>query len=99
MIRFLTELGVGFAFVGCQYPVVIGGDEFRIDLLFYHLKLLSFVIQSRRSTANSVVSALLTVNLVGEAITLRGTNAAIDRGGEHCPVRRGVVSCGRPALE
>lgn len=39
MIRFLTELGVGFAFVGRQYPVVIGGDEFRIDLLFYHLKL------------------------------------------------------------
>ncbi|GAA1908856.1 hypothetical protein GCM10009837_36210 [Streptomyces durmitorensis] len=39
MIRFLTELGVGFAFVGRQYPVVIGGDDFRIDLLFYHLKL------------------------------------------------------------
>ncbi|MFG2498707.1 YhcG family protein [Streptomyces sp. NPDC048441] len=39
MIRFLTELGVGFAFVGRQYPVIIGGDEFRIDLLFYHLKL------------------------------------------------------------
>ncbi|MGH4033280.1 PDDEXK nuclease domain-containing protein [Actinomycetota bacterium Odt1-20B] len=39
MIRFLTELGVGFAFVGRQYPVEIGGDEFRIDLLFYHLRL------------------------------------------------------------
>nr|WSY52784.1 PDDEXK nuclease domain-containing protein [Streptomyces sp. NBC_00886] len=39
MVRFLTELGVGFAFVGRQYPVLIGGDEYRIDLLFYHLKL------------------------------------------------------------
>ncbi|MGI5197204.1 PDDEXK nuclease domain-containing protein [Streptomyces sp. CA-288835] len=39
MVRFLTELGVGFAFVGRQYPVLIGGEEYRIDLLFYHLKL------------------------------------------------------------
>ncbi|MEU6577044.1 PDDEXK nuclease domain-containing protein [Streptomyces sp. NPDC046805] len=39
MVRFLTELGVGFAFVGRQYPVLIGGDQYRIDLLFYHLKL------------------------------------------------------------
>jgi predicted nuclease of restriction endonuclease-like (RecB) superfamily len=42
--RFLTELGVGFAFVGRQYPVVIGGDEYRIDLLFYHLKLHRYVV-------------------------------------------------------
>ncbi|NGO41983.1 PDDEXK nuclease domain-containing protein [Streptomyces ureilyticus] len=39
MVRFLTELGVGFAFVGRQYPVLVGGEEYRIDLLFYHLKL------------------------------------------------------------
>lgn len=39
MVRYLTELGVGFAFVGRQYPVLIGGEEYRIDLLFYHLKL------------------------------------------------------------
>lgn len=38
MVRFLTELGVGFAFVGRQYPVLIGGEEYRIDLLFYHLR-------------------------------------------------------------
>lgn len=38
------ELGVGFAFVGCQYPLQVGGEEFRIDLLFYHLKLRAFVI-------------------------------------------------------
>jgi predicted nuclease of restriction endonuclease-like (RecB) superfamily len=41
---FLLELGVGFAFVGSQYPLEVGGEEFRIDLLFYHLKLRAFVI-------------------------------------------------------
>ncbi|MEU6925150.1 MULTISPECIES: PDDEXK nuclease domain-containing protein [unclassified Streptomyces] len=39
LIRFLTEPGVGFAFVGRQYPVVVGDSEYRIDLLFYHCKL------------------------------------------------------------
>jgi hypothetical protein len=32
--KFLLELGVGFAFVGTQYPLTVGGEEFRIDLLF-----------------------------------------------------------------
>lgn len=41
---FLLELGVGFAFVGSQYPLQVGGEEFRIDLLFYHLRLRAFVI-------------------------------------------------------
>ena len=42
--KFLLELGVGFAFVGSQYPLEVGGEDFRIDLLFYHLKLRCFVI-------------------------------------------------------
>ncbi|HLJ44928.1 MAG TPA: PDDEXK nuclease domain-containing protein [Bryobacteraceae bacterium] len=42
--KFLLELGVGFAFVGSQYPIEVGGDDFRIDLLFYHLKLRCFVV-------------------------------------------------------
>jgi predicted nuclease of restriction endonuclease-like (RecB) superfamily len=41
---FLLELGLGFSFVGSQYPIVVGGDEFYIDLLFYHLKLRCFVV-------------------------------------------------------
>src|SRR5271157_2982689 len=41
---FLLELGVGFAFVGSQYPLTAGGEEFRIDLLFYHLKLRCYVV-------------------------------------------------------
>ena len=37
--RFLLELGQGFAFVGRQVELNVGEREFRIDLLFYHLKL------------------------------------------------------------
>jgi len=40
---FLLELGIGFAFVGSQYPLEVGGQEFRIDLLFYHLQLRAYV--------------------------------------------------------
>ena len=42
--KFLLELGQGFAFVGRQYPLSVGEDDFYIDLLFYHLKLLCFVV-------------------------------------------------------
>ncbi len=42
--KFLLELGVGFAFVGSQYNLKVGGQDFYIDLLFYHLKLRSFVV-------------------------------------------------------
>lgn len=42
--EFLLELGEGFAFVGSQYNLEIGGQDFFIDLLFYHLKLRAFVV-------------------------------------------------------
>ena len=42
--RFLLDLGQGFSFVGRQYGLVVGEDEFSIDLLFYHLKLRCFVV-------------------------------------------------------
>jgi len=42
--KFLLELGVGFAFVGSQYPLEVGGEDFKIDLLFYHLKLRCYVV-------------------------------------------------------
>jgi hypothetical protein len=41
---FLLELGVGFSFVGSQYPIAVDGKEFRLDLLFYHFKLRCFVV-------------------------------------------------------
>jgi len=44
MTHFLLELGSGFAFVGRQYRLSVGGDEFFIDLLFYHIKLKCYVV-------------------------------------------------------
>jgi predicted nuclease of restriction endonuclease-like (RecB) superfamily len=41
---FLLELGVGFAFVGSQFPIEVGGQKFRIDLLFYHLRLRAYIV-------------------------------------------------------
>ncbi|MFB2967425.1 YhcG family protein [Aerosakkonema sp. BLCC-F183] len=41
---FLLELGVGFAFVGSQYHLEVEGEDFYIDLLFYHLRLRCFVV-------------------------------------------------------
>jgi predicted nuclease of restriction endonuclease-like (RecB) superfamily len=41
---FLLELGMGFAFLGNQYPIEVDGREFRLDLLFYHVKLHSYIV-------------------------------------------------------
>jgi predicted nuclease of restriction endonuclease-like (RecB) superfamily len=41
---FLLELGVGFAFVGSQYRLEVGGEDFYLDLLFYHLQLRCYVV-------------------------------------------------------
>jgi predicted nuclease of restriction endonuclease-like (RecB) superfamily len=40
----ILELGKGFAFVGSQYHVEVGGQDFYLDLLFYHLRLRCFVV-------------------------------------------------------
>lgn len=41
---FLLELGTGFAFLGNQYHLNVGGDDFYIDLLFYNLNLRCYVV-------------------------------------------------------
>lgn len=40
----LIELGKGFAFVGSEYKIEVGGKEYFIDLLFYHLKLKCYIV-------------------------------------------------------
>jgi predicted nuclease of restriction endonuclease-like (RecB) superfamily len=42
--KFLLELGQGFAFVGRQYRLDVGDEDFYLDLLFYHLRLRAFVV-------------------------------------------------------
>lgn len=42
--KLLLELGCGFAFVGRQYHVVVGDEDFYIDLLFYHARLHCYMV-------------------------------------------------------
>jgi predicted nuclease of restriction endonuclease-like (RecB) superfamily len=49
--KFLLELGAGFAFVGKQVHIEVGGDDFFIDLLFYHLKLRCYVVVELKAGA------------------------------------------------
>ena len=49
--NFLLELGIGFAFVGSQYRIDVGGREFLLDLLFFHLKLRCFVVIDLKAKA------------------------------------------------
>lgn len=49
--RFLLEMGAGFAFVGRQFRLDVGGDEFFIDLLFYHIRLKCYVVVELKATA------------------------------------------------
>lgn len=46
---FLLELGGGFSFVGRQVPIKIDGEDFYIDLLFYHIKLKCYVVVELKS--------------------------------------------------
>jgi len=47
--KFLLELGVGFSFVGRQYKLEVGENEYYLDLLFYHFKLRCFVVIELKS--------------------------------------------------
>lgn len=49
--RFLLELGSGFAFVGRQFRLEVEGDEFFVDLLFYHTRLKCYVVVELKATA------------------------------------------------
>jgi len=41
---FLMELGLGFSFLGSQYPLIVSEKEYRLDLLFYHVHLHCYII-------------------------------------------------------
>lgn len=42
--QLLLAMGSGFAFVGRQVHLEVGGEDFYLDLLFYHLRLRCFVV-------------------------------------------------------
>jgi predicted nuclease of restriction endonuclease-like (RecB) superfamily len=47
--KFLLELGAGFALLGRQVPLEIGGSDFKVDLLFYHTRLHAYVVVELKS--------------------------------------------------
>lgn len=47
---FLLELGTGFAFVGKQVHLAVGGEDFYVDLLFYHIRLHCYVVIELKTT-------------------------------------------------
>jgi len=49
--KFLLELGAGFAFVGRQYHLEVGENDFYIDLLFYHTKLRCYCVIELKNTS------------------------------------------------
>ncbi len=49
--QFLVELGAGFAYMGRQFHLAVGGDDFYIDLLFYHVKLHCYVVVELKTGA------------------------------------------------
>jgi len=82
--KFLLELGQGFAFVGRQYLVSVGDDDFYIDLLFYHLQLRCFVViivddYLRHTTDQTTIGLILCQekNAVVAEYALRGMNKPI----------------------
>jgi predicted nuclease of restriction endonuclease-like (RecB) superfamily len=49
--KFLLELGKGFAFIGRQYHLEVDGDDYYLDLLFYHTKLHCYCVVELKTTA------------------------------------------------
>ncbi|NJK61870.1 MAG: DUF1016 domain-containing protein [Synechococcaceae cyanobacterium SM2_3_1] len=47
---FLLELGMGFAFLGSQYHLEVGDQDFYLDLLFYHVRLRCYVVIDLKMT-------------------------------------------------
>ena len=50
VVKFLIELGSGFAFVGKQYHIEASQDDYYIDILCYHLELRSFIVIELKTT-------------------------------------------------
>lgn len=46
----LLELGNGFSFIGNQYKITVGNEDYFIDMLFYHLKLHCYVVVELKAT-------------------------------------------------
>jgi predicted nuclease of restriction endonuclease-like (RecB) superfamily len=78
--KFLLELGQGFAFVGKQVHLELGGDDFYLDLLFYHIKLKCYVVielKSGKFEPGHVSQLNMYMNVVNEVLCDEKDNKTI----------------------
>jgi predicted nuclease of restriction endonuclease-like (RecB) superfamily len=90
--RFLLELGRGFAFVGRQYRLGVGGEEFFLDLLFFHIptrRYIALELKRRSFTPEAVGKLNFYVNVVDDLLRRDGENPTI--GLLLCRTRNDVV--------
>ncbi len=78
--KFLLELGQGFSFVGKQYHLTVGGSDFYIDLLFYHIKLHCYVVvelKAREFKAGDPAQLNFYINVINNTLKTEKDNETI----------------------
>jgi len=78
--KFLLELGQGFAFVGRQVHLELGGDDFYVDLLFYHLNLRCYVVvelKAGKFEPEYVSKLNMYLNVVNDTLSHASDNPSI----------------------
>jgi len=90
--KLLLELGAGFAFVGRQVPLEVGGEDYPLDLLFYHLKLRRCVVIELKARAFTPGDATSTWRVVAKQVGATTT-------GIHRMAGRLRARCACPALK
>jgi predicted nuclease of restriction endonuclease-like (RecB) superfamily len=91
--RFLLELGAGFAYVGRQVPLEVGGEDFFLDLLFYHLRLRCYVvIELKAGTFKPEHAGKLSFYLSAVDAELKGEHDAPTIGMVLCKSKNKVVA-------
>jgi len=78
--KFLLELGQGFAFVGRQVHLELGGSDFYLDLLFYNIKLKSYVVVELKSgdfNPGHISQLNMYLNVVNDTLCGEGDNQTI----------------------
>lgn len=91
MERFLLELGEGFAFVARQKRITVDGDDFYLDLLFYHRGL-------RRLVALDLKLGKFEAGFKGQMeLVLRWLDKHERAAGEEAPI--GLILCAQAGAE
>ncbi len=78
--KFLLELGQGFAFVGKQYQIKVGGSDFYIDLLFYHTKLHCYIVvelKAREFAPGDPAQLNFYINVINDTLKSEADNNTI----------------------